>query len=372
MGNVKRRPDGKYRARYRDHAGQEHAKHFDRKIDAERWVTGQEAALDRGEHVDPRAGRVRLADYAAAWLGNQVHLRDATRRQYEGALRLRIVPVLGDRPLATIRRSDVQSLVNAWAADGASAHSIANAYFKALRLVFKSAVLDGLIAKSPCVAIRRPQVIAKQIVPLTVDQVMAIAAEIEPRCKAGVLLGAGCGLRVGEIAGLPEPGIRWMTRQIAVTQQYARRAGGVRGGQIAPTKTRSSERVVPAPDFVLEALSGHIATTVLAATRSCSPRRTRPRGAPAWGAWGRPGETIPAPTLPHNARPSVRRRKATATILLAAAHSAPRSPGRSALSTRRQRSGNGTARPGAPRCRRCRPSRRTRARMTCATITPAC
>jgi integrase len=260
MGNVKRRPDGKYRARYRDHAGKEHAKHFDRKLDAERWVTGQEAALDRGEHIDPRAGRVRFADYAAAWLGNQVHLRDATRRQYEGALRLRIVPVLGDRPLATIRRSDIQSLVNAWAADGASAHSIANAYFKALRLVFKSAVLDGLIAKSPCVAIKRPQLVAKQIVPLTVDQVMAIAEEIEPRCKAGVLLGAGCGLRVGEIAGLPEPGIRWMTRQIAVTQQYARRAGGVRGGQIAPTKTRSSERVVPAPDFVLEALSAHIAT----------------------------------------------------------------------------------------------------------------
>jgi hypothetical protein len=62
MGSVKRRPDGKYRARYRDHAGKEHAKHFDRKIDADRWVVSQEAALDRGEHIDPRAGRVRLAD----------------------------------------------------------------------------------------------------------------------------------------------------------------------------------------------------------------------------------------------------------------------------------------------------------------------
>jgi hypothetical protein len=125
MGNVKRRPDGKYRARYRDDAGKEHAKHFDRKIDADRWVTGQEAALDRGEHIDPRAGRVRFADYAAAWLANQVHLRDATKRQYEQALRLHILPVLGGRPLATVRRSDVQSLVNAWAAEGASAHSIA-------------------------------------------------------------------------------------------------------------------------------------------------------------------------------------------------------------------------------------------------------
>jgi hypothetical protein len=161
MGNVKRRPDGKYRARYRDHAGKEHAKHFDRKIDAERWVTGQEAALDRGEHIDPRAARVRFADYAATWLASQVHLRTATSRQYEQALRLHILPALGGRPLATIRRSDVQSLVNAWAAQGASANAIANSYFKTLRLVFKNAVLDGLIAKSPCVAIKRPQIVAK-------------------------------------------------------------------------------------------------------------------------------------------------------------------------------------------------------------------
>jgi integrase len=181
-------------------------------------------------------------------------LRDATRRQYEQALRLHILPILGDRPLATIRRSDVQSLVNAWAAEGASANSVANSYFKALRLVFKNAVLDGLVAKSPCVAIRRPQIVAKQIVPLTVEQILAIAGEIEPRCKAGVLLGAGCGLRVGEITGLLEPGIRWMTRQVAVTQQM------LRSGQLGPTKTRSSERLVPAPDFVLEALSAHIAT----------------------------------------------------------------------------------------------------------------
>ena len=87
MGSVKRRPDGKYRARYRDHAGKEHAKHFDRKIDAERWVTGQEAALDRGEHIDPRVGRIRFADYAGTWLANQMHagLHEAQLRECAAA-----------------------------------------------------------------------------------------------------------------------------------------------------------------------------------------------------------------------------------------------------------------------------------------------
>jgi hypothetical protein len=34
-GNVAKRPNGKWRARYRDDAGKEHSRHFDRKIDAQ-------------------------------------------------------------------------------------------------------------------------------------------------------------------------------------------------------------------------------------------------------------------------------------------------------------------------------------------------
>ena len=365
MGSVKRRPDGKYRARYRDHAGKEHAKHFDTKIDADRWVVTQEAALNRGEHVDPRAERVKFADYAQTWLANQVHLRDATRRQYDGALRLYILPALGARPLASIRRSDVQSLVNAWAADGASAGSIGNAYFKALRLIFKSAVLDGLVAKSPCVAIKRPQIVTGQIVPLTVEQVMAIADEIEPRCRAAVLIGAGCGLRAGEITGLTEPDIRWMTRQIAVTHQF------LRSGQLGPVKTRSSERVVPVPGFVLEALSLTSPPSASVTAGSCSRGRMRLSGGRPWDTSVQPRGTVPAPTPPRPCRSCVTR-GTTAALGRSAKGCVARSPRRSGKSTRKLRSGNGTARPGAPRCRRCRPSPRIRARTTCATTTPRC
>lgn len=36
--NVARRPDGRWRARYRDDAGRERARHFTRKSDAHRWL----------------------------------------------------------------------------------------------------------------------------------------------------------------------------------------------------------------------------------------------------------------------------------------------------------------------------------------------
>ncbi|GGS16233.1 hypothetical protein GCM10010269_64350 [Streptomyces humidus] len=34
MANSQKRPNGKWRARYRDLDGKEHARHFDRKVDA--------------------------------------------------------------------------------------------------------------------------------------------------------------------------------------------------------------------------------------------------------------------------------------------------------------------------------------------------
>jgi hypothetical protein len=36
MASIAKRPNGQWRARYRDDAGKEHARHFPRKIDAQR------------------------------------------------------------------------------------------------------------------------------------------------------------------------------------------------------------------------------------------------------------------------------------------------------------------------------------------------
>lgn len=38
MASIAKRPSGKWRARYRNAAGREHARHFERKIDAQWWL----------------------------------------------------------------------------------------------------------------------------------------------------------------------------------------------------------------------------------------------------------------------------------------------------------------------------------------------
>jgi len=58
MASITKRPDGVWRARYRDEAGREHAKHFPRKVDAQRWLDEVTAAVVTGQYVDPKAGRI--------------------------------------------------------------------------------------------------------------------------------------------------------------------------------------------------------------------------------------------------------------------------------------------------------------------------
>ena len=72
MANIARRPDGSWRARYRDDGGKEHARHFDRKVDAQRWLDEDTATVVTGTYVDPKAGRVTLSAFYATWAARQV------------------------------------------------------------------------------------------------------------------------------------------------------------------------------------------------------------------------------------------------------------------------------------------------------------
>ena len=67
-----------------------------------------------GQYVDPRAGRVTFRSYAEQWRKAKPH-RPTTAAGVELVLRVHAYPLLGDMPLARIRRSDVQQLTdNQW------------------------------------------------------------------------------------------------------------------------------------------------------------------------------------------------------------------------------------------------------------------
>jgi hypothetical protein len=111
MASIDKRPNGHYRARWREYAGgPQRTRHFTRKADAERFLDGIRGDIAHGRYVDPAGGRILFRDFAETWRASQVH-RPSTAVQTESYLRLHAYPALGNRPLGAIRRSEIQAWV---------------------------------------------------------------------------------------------------------------------------------------------------------------------------------------------------------------------------------------------------------------------
>jgi integrase len=249
VASVARRPDGRWRARYRDAGGKEHARHFDRKVDAQRWLDETKASVLTGQYVDPKAGRITLRQYAEGWQATHVG-SDASGRIVDNALRLHLLPALGERPVSSVRRGDVQALVKRLS-EQLGPGSVRNVY-EVLSRVMGAAVDDRVIVTSPCVRITLPTLVDVDVVPPTVEQVRGMADAIGPRYRAAVVLLAGSGLRIGELLGLRVSDVDFLRRTVRVERQRRQ------DGAVTAPKTARSIRTVPLAQVVLDELAKHL------------------------------------------------------------------------------------------------------------------
>jgi integrase len=231
--------------------GREVTRSFPRKVDAQRHLEGVLGDLLRGEYVRPEDGRVTFEEYAERWRASQVS-KPSTARKIDQVLRLHAYPVLGTRRLASVRPSDIQALVERLS-ERLAPSTVATSYAY-VSAVFRSAVRDRLIARTPCDGIQLPKTHRDhEIVVLSREQALAVEAALPARYRAAVWLGVGLGLRVGELLGLTVDRVDFLRRQVKIDRQAA-----VDGCGLAAPKTRASNRMVPLPDAVGTALAEHL------------------------------------------------------------------------------------------------------------------
>lgn len=260
MASIQKRENGKWRARYRDSSGREHAKHFDRKTDAQRWLDEVTASVVTGQYVDPNAGRVTFRAFAEQWRAAQVH-RPSSQAHVETMLRRHAYPTLGDRPLSTILPSEVQAWVKRLSVGGEDrrplAPSTVSVVHSIVSSIFKAAVRDRRIPANPCEGTRLPKRARSQVVPITTQQVETLAAAMPDQLRALVTFAAGTGLRGGELRGLTLDRVHFLRREVTIDRQLV----GVDNNAPVwgPPKTEASYRTVPLPRVVLEALQQHLA-----------------------------------------------------------------------------------------------------------------
>lgn len=252
MASIRKRPNGQWRARYRDDAGREHAKHFDRKVDAQRWLDEVTTSVLTGRYVDPRAGKVTVRKYAEGWQASQT-CRPTTALRVDSTLRNHVLPTFGDRPVASVRPSEVQAWVRALGAE--LGPQTVRTVYSVLRSLMRAAALDRVIAASPCVRVSLPSAPRKSLVVPSAEDVALLSSKLPAGMRVVPYLAAGLGLRPGEVFGLEVADVDFLRRTVRVERQLDER------GRLAPLKTAGSQRTVPLPAVVAERLAAHIAAT---------------------------------------------------------------------------------------------------------------
>ncbi|HWI41998.1 MAG TPA: site-specific integrase [Nocardioides sp.] len=259
-GNIAKRPNGKWRARYRDSSGRQHARHFATKKGAQNWLDEVTASVVTGQYVDPKAGRMTFKAYAEQWRAAQVH-RPTSAAHVETMLRLHAYPTLGDRPLSSVLPSEIQAWVKRISTTDdtrqALAPSTVGVVHGIVSSVYKAAVRDRRVMANPCEGTKLPTVERTQVVPPTTEQVEQLHQLMPARLRALVAFTAGTGMRQGEVFGLTADRLDMLRREVTVDRQLVTLPG--QPPRLGPPKTKASVRTIPLPQVVVDELAAHLA-----------------------------------------------------------------------------------------------------------------
>ncbi|MEV2279230.1 site-specific integrase [Nocardiopsis sp. NPDC049922] len=244
----------RYLAVWTDPNGDERSRAFERKRDADRHGASMETDRNRGDYLDPDAGKVLFGDLAKRWF-TSLMVDPASEIHYEGVYRRHVAPVFDQRMVKSIKPSDIAALVRS--VHDAHSPSTAATALLVVRGVLEIAEADGSIKRNPARSkiVRQPKWQGREVQVWSDAQVNALVMDHSEGLRAVPVIAAGCGQRQGEIFGLGLEDLDFEGEVIHVRRQLKKL--GERFVFSLPKNDKT--RTVPMPLWVAEALKKHIA-----------------------------------------------------------------------------------------------------------------
>jgi integrase len=245
----------RYKVRYLDPDGRELSKMYpDRQLSAAKaFLHDIESAKQQGTYLNPNAGKVTFQDYAKEWFKGQA-FKSTTRSNVPSRLKNQVYPFLGTTELGSITPTTIRNWIR-WMMDRGTAPSYRHVCFVHVSAILSAAVDDKKIATNPCKArsVTKPQPGLSKVVPWSDARLKAVWLALPPRVAITVPLGAGGGLRQGEMFGLSPDDIDREAMVIHVVRQVQQ----VDSRLIFCLPKREKIRDVPLSDSVLKELDGY-------------------------------------------------------------------------------------------------------------------
>lgn len=236
-----------------DPNGKEKTKAFETKAEALRYARTLETDRDRGDYLDPNAGKTRLDEIGARWIASR-SVDPSSQLKYESIWRLHVQPRFGARQVKSVRTSEIA----VWLKEVASAYgsSTARSALTVLSGCLELAGADELIRKNPARSkqVKRPQVVLNRSSVWPDETVAAIISRHPPRYRLIPIIGAGAGLRQGELFGLSAEDFDFKRGLILVRRQLKR----LGTHQVFALPKNEKEREVPMSSSVAAAVQHHL------------------------------------------------------------------------------------------------------------------
>ena len=226
--------------------------------EAKAWRQEAQVALRRGELRAPT--KTTLSEAAAAWLAAAERGIVRTRsgdlykpsalRAYRYALAKHLLPGLGHLRLSSLRRADIQDLIDTLIASGAAPSTVRNAVLP-LRAIFRRAASREDVATNPTLKLILPAVRARRERIARPNEAAALIAALPLGERALWASALYAGLRRGELQAL-----RWEDVDFATNTIRVERSWDAIAGPIEP-KSRSGRRRVPLSAVLRRQLAAH-------------------------------------------------------------------------------------------------------------------
>ena len=264
----------RWQVRWRDENGVQKKRNFalrqgkDPEKHADAFNAKVKVTLDDGSYIDPGDAEGTFQPYSEDWRKARTH-DEVTAILVERQLRLHVyedpatpgrtptgAPALGHRKWRDLGKRP--SLTQHWIAGIKLGPGSSTQVIRTVSSVFRAAVDDGLVSRNPtqAVSVRRPKVPPKRAVPWTAERVRAVAGGLPGRLAVLPYLGAGTGMRQGEMFGLAVDAITFLGKNPRITVCRQVRMVGARLC-FAPVKNDNAHDVPLAPELAVM-LSEHL------------------------------------------------------------------------------------------------------------------
>jgi integrase len=255
MASIEKLEPGKYEVRWRTPEGKSR-----RKVvrggpeQARRFARNIEASKDRGDYIDPRAGRATVGHWADKWIeAVRPTLKPKTAASYASLLRSRVLPSLEHHRVSKLKPSHVQHWIGKLQLESLSPSRIRQAYV-VLSQVLDMAVRDGAVARNAALGVKLPKLERRESPFFESGVIEQIVREMPtPYDLLTRLLGVS-GLRWAEAVGLQRRNVDLLRKRITVVTTLSEVA---RGFVRTTTKTHA-QRSVPLPPSLVTAFARHL------------------------------------------------------------------------------------------------------------------